>query len=98
MIDYFVRFIPLPWHVKGFVTPNDDDTYSIYINSLLPDAVQRAALEHELRHIRNGDLYSDEPVVEIEARTARCPAERSMPEVYDYEKEKYAAGNHLRIV
>ena len=68
MIDYFVRFIPLPWHVRGFVTPNDDDTYSIYINSLLPEAIQRAALEHELRHIQNGDLYSAESVATIESR------------------------------
>lgn len=68
MIDYFVRFIPLPWHVRGFVTPNDDDTYSIYINSLLPEAIQRAALEHELRHIQNDDLYSAESVAAIESR------------------------------
>ena len=68
MIDYFVRFIPLPWHVRGFVTPNDDDTYSIYINSLLPEAIQRAALEHELWHIQNGDLYSAESVAAIESR------------------------------
>lgn len=69
MFDYFIRFIPLPWHVKGFVTPNDDDTYSVYINSLLPEPVQRITLEHELYHIRNGDLYSDEPVSIIEKRT-----------------------------
>lgn len=68
MIDYFVRFIPLPWHVRGFVTPNDDDTYSVYINSLLPEAIQRAALEHELRHIQNGDLYSPESAAAIESR------------------------------
>ena len=66
MIDYFVRFIPLPWHVRAFVTPNDDDTYSIYINSLLPEEIQRAALEHELRHLRDGDLYSAESAAEIE--------------------------------
>ena len=66
MIDYFVRFIPLPWAVRGFVTPNDDDTYSIYINSLLPEEIQRAALEHELRHIQNGDLYSAKSVAELE--------------------------------
>lgn len=68
MTDYFVRLVPLPWHVRGFVTPNDDDTYSVYINSLLPEAIQRAALEHELRHIQNGDLYSAESVAAIESR------------------------------
>lgn len=77
MIDYFVRLIPLPWGVHGFVTPNDDDTYSIYINSLLPEALQRAALEHELRHILNGDLYSEEPAAVIEGRTAK---DRSSPQ------------------
>lgn len=66
MTDYFIRLVPLPWHVRGFVTPNDDDTYSIYINSLLPEEIQRAALEHELRHIQNGDLYSAKSVAELE--------------------------------
>lgn len=68
MTDYFIRLIPLPYHVHGFTMPNDDGTYSVYINSLLSPRAQRAALEHELRHIQNGDLYSAESVATIESR------------------------------
>ena len=58
MIEYFVRLIPLPRHVEGCVTPNDDGTYSIYINSEISAERQREALKHELMHIQNDDLYS----------------------------------------
>ena len=50
----------------GFVLPNDDDTYSIYINALLSDEKRRSTLEHEVDHIIRGDLYSDEAASVIE--------------------------------
>ena len=66
MDDYFVYLVPLPHGVHGFVTPNDDDTYTIYINS--NDSLERRikALEHELEHIRKGHLYSPESASSIE--------------------------------
>ena len=58
----FVRMIPLPETVPAVVLPNDDGTFDIYINAILPDKVQNKALEHELEHIRRDHLYNDDPV------------------------------------
>lgn len=58
----FVRMITLPETVPAVVLPNDDGTFDIYINAILPDEVQNKALEHELEHIRRDHLYNDDPV------------------------------------
>lgn len=65
--DYFVRVIPFPvYTIGGMVTPNDDGTFSIYINSRLSLQRQKEALDHELDHIRNNDFYNGKPIQEIE--------------------------------
>lgn len=67
MFDYYVYLVKLPRAVEGFVTPNDDDSYTIYINSEMPAEKRTAALKHELEHIKRGHLYSDKPLSVIEA-------------------------------
>lgn len=65
--DYFVRVIQFPvTTVGGMVTPNDDGTYSIYINANLNRERQLEAYEHEVRHIVNGDFYNGKSIREIE--------------------------------
>lgn len=65
--DYFVRVIPFPvGRVGGMVTPNDDGTYSVYINANLNRERQLEAYEHEVRHIVNGDFYNEKTIREIE--------------------------------
>ena len=64
--DYFVYFESLPLPVRGVVTPNDDGTFSIYINSRLSEAKQREAFRHELGHIERDDFYNGEPLQKIE--------------------------------
>jgi len=65
--DYYVRVIPFPVYKNGgMVTPNDDGTFSIYINGNLPIERQRKALDHELDHIADDDFYNDRPITEIE--------------------------------
>lgn len=65
--DYFVRVIPFPVNsVGGMVTPNEDGSFSIYINSNLSQERQKEALDHELDHIRNNDFYNGMPIEEIE--------------------------------
>ena len=59
MTDYFVRLIALPYHVHGFTMPNDDGTYSVYINSLLSPRAQRAALETFDRLLSKGPIGVD---------------------------------------
>ena len=74
--DVFVRQIELPRTVKGFVTPNDDGTYSVYLNSLCDEETQRRTLEHELRHLdRNHFEREGESVAALEAEADGLPAE-----------------------
>lgn len=60
--NIFVRSVPLPEAVKAVVLPNDDGTFDIYINSTLPEEVQKRALTHELEHIRRDHFYNNDPV------------------------------------
>ena len=71
MSDYFVRYIPLPITVQGATLPNDDGTFSIYINARLPFETQKHALAHEIQHIRDDHLYSTLPVPEIEKQAEK---------------------------
>jgi len=57
-VDYFVRYIPLPYHVGGASTANEDGTYNIYINSRLYATRQWEALLHEIAHCSCGHLDS----------------------------------------
>ena len=62
MTDYFVRLVPLPRAVEGVTVPNDDGTFDIYINSVLPEAKRQAVLQHELRHIKGDHFYREMPI------------------------------------
>ena len=64
--DYYVRVVPFPVRVPGMVMPNEDGTFSIYINADLSELEQREALDHELDHILNNDFYNEKPIWEIE--------------------------------
>lgn len=66
--DYFVRLVDLPVSIGGAVTPNNDGTFSIYINSRLSIDRQLKALEHEIDHIKHGDFYSDATIEVCENR------------------------------
>jgi hypothetical protein len=55
-VDYFVRYLPLPYHVGGATTLNNDGTYNIYLNSRHYADRQWKALLHELGHCVRGHL------------------------------------------
>ena len=55
-VDYFVYPIPLPRHIGGASTTNDDSTYTVYVNSRLSEYQQRDAVLHEVSHIEQGHL------------------------------------------
>ena len=42
--DYYVRLVELPPTVFGATLPNDDGTFSVYINARLGDAARRETL------------------------------------------------------
>ena len=65
--DYYVREIPFPnYRVGGMVMPNDDGSFSVYINANLSQERKKKALDHELDHIENYDFYNRKPITEIE--------------------------------
>lgn len=65
--DYFVYTIPFPNNkCGGFVTPNDDGTFSVYLNANLSEEENRITLEHELNHILHDDFWRDTSISTIE--------------------------------
>lgn len=66
MTDYFVRLVELPLRVEGVTLPNSDGSFSVYINSLLPEDRREEVLRHELRHISSEHFYTEMPVEHME--------------------------------
>lgn len=58
----FIRTVRLPEAVRAVTIPNDDGTFDIYINEVIPQELQQRALEHELEHIRKDHFYNEDPV------------------------------------
>ena len=58
--DFCVRIVSLPDGVHGCVSEDADGYCSVYLNA--KDSVERQykALEHEKKHIINGDLSKDD--------------------------------------
>lgn len=73
--DVIIRQIALPYTIKGVTLPNNDGTYSIYINTTIPQEQQEKALRHELTHVDKGHLHDPYSVAdnEAEAAPADCP-------------------------
>ena len=68
--DHFVRLIELPRAVRGVSVPNDDGTFSVYINALCDDETRRETLEHELAHLARDHFYKGGPVALQEAEAS----------------------------
>lgn len=69
--EYYVRLLDLPPAVEGVTVPNDDGTFDIYINALLPEERQQEKLAHELEHIRKDHFYNDiKSIVEVECEAS----------------------------
>lgn len=62
----FVKMVDLPVSVKAFVHRNDDDSYTIILNSRLCREQNVSSYLHELQHIDNADLESFETADSIE--------------------------------
>lgn len=64
--DYFVRYKVMPRGIYAYVRPNDDGTFSIYLDPRRSHDQQLADYRHELRHIANDDFYNGLPIDQIE--------------------------------
>lgn len=60
--DYFIRYMKLPPKIWAFVTPNDDGTFSIYLDPRRSREQQIEDCLHELKHILNDDFYNGLPI------------------------------------
>lgn len=67
--DYVVRLVPFPnCSVDGAIMKGEDGLDYIYINNKVCPERQRIALQHELEHLVNDDLYSEDSSEDIEGR------------------------------
>ena len=67
--DYVLRYVPFPnCATDGAIVKHPDGMPNIYINSRVCPKRQQTALKHELEHLANDDLYSEEPMWMIEGR------------------------------
>lgn len=66
MEDVIVRLVELDPRIKGFIRPDSNGDYNIYINACLCPEARQTALEHELEHIQLRHVYSERPVKELE--------------------------------
>ena len=55
-----IALLPMEYSIKGCSTPNEDGSYTIIINSRIPQDQHLKVYEHELRHIENGDFGTDD--------------------------------------
>lgn len=60
--DIQLFYVDFPTKIRGRTVANADGTYSVFINARLSYAMQRKAIKHELRHIRKGEVDSDNVV------------------------------------
>ena len=65
--DYFIYYMQMPRGIYAFVTPNDDGTFSIYLDPRRSFSQLRDDFSHELRHIVREDFYNGLPIQIIEA-------------------------------
>lgn len=67
-MDYIVRYVSLPMHVHGMTVLDENGFYNVYINRDQSDEIQRAAYDHELKHLERNDFSKcDIPLELVEA-------------------------------
>lgn len=64
--DYFIRYKKLPQGIYAFVTPNDDGTFSIFLDPNRSRDQQMEDCSHEIDHIVNDDFYNGLPIQQVE--------------------------------
>lgn len=66
MPDVAIRYVGgLPSTIRAFTTIYED-IYCIYVNGDLPQTTIKSALDHELKHIKNGDFQNNFGIYDIE--------------------------------
>ena len=66
--DYRVYLVKLPGSIRGAVRLDENGFASIYINDQLSPKAKKAALRHEVRHLKRNDHTNAQNIREIEAQ------------------------------
>lgn len=66
-IDYYVYVTKLPNGIHAMIIPNDDATYSMYLDYRRSREQWLDDWEHEVWHLLRNDLYSSKPIWVVEA-------------------------------
>lgn len=70
-VDYFIRLIDFPvCSCGGIVMLNEDETYTILLNSRLSHQQNIDSLRHELNHISHDDFHRSVSVAQMEREAA----------------------------
>ena len=64
--EYCIRYIDMPSRTKGLTIEDADGFYSIYINAKISAYEQKAAIIHELTHIRRNDFNNNNTLRQAE--------------------------------
>lgn len=70
MEEVILRYINLPYSVRGYVQEDPNGDFNIYVNSRLSYEMQQATIKHELNHIEQDHFYND--IKEIETIEAEA--------------------------
>ena len=65
--DYYIYVVKLPKGIFAMVLPNDDGTFSMYLDSRRTWEQWLNDYEHELWHLIRDDLYNGKPIWVVEA-------------------------------
>jgi len=58
-LNIILIYKSMPLHMKALVHPNEDGTYTIFVNSLIDHDNQVKAVLHEVQHIQGGDFDAE---------------------------------------
>lgn len=64
--DCWLAVCPLPDHIDGLIKDKNGQII-ILINENLSEEKREEALQHELQHLKRGDLYADQPISVLES-------------------------------
>ncbi|MCI8986927.1 MAG: hypothetical protein HFI60_13470 [Lachnospiraceae bacterium] len=68
MEDIYIQILDMDTKIPEQLVKNNDDSYTIFLNSRLSRDSQLKSYYHALKHIKEGD-FEKESVQEIEAKT-----------------------------
>ena len=66
-IDYYIFVVKLPRGIHAMIIPNDDSTFSLYLDCRRTWEQWLEDWTHEIWHLLRDDFYNGEPIYIVEA-------------------------------